>query len=451
MTSKRLIHLASFSIVLVACLPDRMPPEPVEIDRPLFSTFSPEDTNAFAVPLDDPITMFFNEEMDPESFYGNFVLSSGTDTIEGAFGGSDTVVTFTPTENMQAARVYIAEVLGGIKDMNGNSMSIDPTEEQYRHTTWQYTTGEYSDGGFHRIYVSDKVEGDKLYVLGNFDVFLNEVTGVSESSEGISITPDGSRLLIVSNILEGKVAVINPSTEQVIGEIFVGTGPTEIISTDDVAYVVNRSGKTISILDLGTLTETGTISFADGFRPRHIALANDGGELYITSQASTGADKLKLKIINTSTLAEIATLDSILTGNRSAAVAVSADGEYLIIPEERSSLVTILDISTRTVSESFELPLPQNTDIAVYGDNVFISSNGGAIYRVDGITFTIADSAKVTAGVTSLDITPAGELLYAASPQDSAIFIIETHDMQIIRRPQIDGVAERIAIGALKY
>lgn len=428
-----------------------MPPEPVEIDRPLLVSFSPEDTNAFAVPLRDPQSMIFNEIMDPESFYGHFVLNSGPDTIEGEFSADDSIVTFTPLEDMQSARVYVAEVTGGIKDMNGNSMSIDSTEEVFRHSTWQYTAGEYSNGGFHRIYISDKVDGGRFYVIGDFDKVVSLMTGLAESSEGIRVTPDGTKLLIVSNVLDGKVTVIDPSTEQVLSEITVGTGPTEIIATNTVAYVVNRSGKTISRLDLGTLTESVTISFADGFRPRHIAITPDGSILYVTSQSTTGADKLKVKVLETSTLSEITTLDSVLTGNRSAGVAVSTDGQYLFIPEERSSLVAVLEVSTNIVLASFELPLPQNADIVTHDGNAYICSNGGVVYKIDVNSLAVTDSAEVTAGVTSLDITSAGELLYVASPKDSSVFIIETNSMHTIRSPRVDGVVKRVAIGSQKF
>lgn len=447
--SKNSYLLALICMVVFGCLPDRLPPDPTEIDRPIFVRFSPEDSAAFSLPLRDSILMMFNEPMDISTFPDNFILASVTNSIDGSFKAEDTVVIFLPIEDMEAAAIYMASVTGGVKDVFGNSMSIDSTEEAFSHSMWLFTEGDYSEDGFHRIYVSDKIDKGKVYVVGNFNELISELYSLAEASDDMTVTPDGSKLLIVNKLVEGYVSVIDVLTNEKVDSISVGSGPTDIRATNETAFVVNRSGKTVSVIDLNSLTVSNTIEFADGFTPRNIAIQSDYSRIYLTGNSS--ADKGKVKVINTGTLVEIATIDDVLLARKSAAIAVSGNGNYVFVLEDRTNYVGVIETTSQTVLDPIQLPVTQNKDIVTYGDFIFVSTSGGFIYKIDANSQSITDSTEVPLGTGSLDVTSAGEVLYVSSPNDSTVQIIETNTMQLIRSPKINGSLKNIAISSLKF
>ena len=437
-------------LLLMACLSDRLPPEPVEIDRPILVAFAAADTSAFAVDVRHPITMHFNEFMDEETFTDNFTLSDTNGTIEGIFTAEDTTVIFTPSEDMQLASVYTAAVTGGIRDIHGNSMSIDSTEEAFRHSMWFFTAGDYSDGGYYPVYLSDRSADSVIHMMGNFNEHLETLDDLAEKSEEIAVTPDGSLLLIISSLSNGVISVLDLATNQLLEDsLAIGIFPTDLVTTNTTAYVVNRTGQTLSIVDLVTLTETDTLAFPDGFRPRHIAISPDASTLYLTSHLT--AEKGTVKVIDVATLSETATIEDVLLDNKSVALAVSADGAYLYLAQFRSDQIAVLDLATNTILTPLILPVRQNSDLVASGDHIFAATSGGFIYKIVAATQTIVDSAAVSTGLIAMEVTPGGELLYSTSPNDATVVIVETATMELIRQPKVLGVPKRIAIGSAKF
>ncbi len=220
-------------------------------------------------------------------------------------------------------------------------------------------------------------------------------------------------------------------------------------TTNTTAYVLNRTGKTISIIDLATRAETDIIAFPDDFRPRHLALSPDGSTMYLTSHLI--AEKGTVKVIDVATLSETATIEDVLLDNKSVALAISTDGAYLFLAQFRSDQIAVLDLATNTVLTPITLPVRQNSDLVASGEHIFAATNGGFIYKIDAATQMIVDSTAVSRGLVAMDVTPAGELLYVTSPDDSTVVIIETATMDLIRQPKVLGVPKRIAIGSTKF
>ena len=133
------ILIALSSIIFYACIPDRMPPEPVEIERPDFVQFGTDQSN-LDVALNNPIKMYFNEPMDLGSFPANLSVESISGKVDGSFsyGESDTIVIYTPLTNYQSAEYYQAVLKGGVSDVHGNSM-VSPTEDDIPFTRWFFT------------------------------------------------------------------------------------------------------------------------------------------------------------------------------------------------------------------------------------------------------------------------------------------------------------------------
>jgi len=437
----------AFVLVLLAlsgCLPERMPPAPVETNRPLFKNFDPSDSTTIAVPLRDPVVMNFNETMDLRSFDDNFSLFSTSGEIPGTFSQNDqdSTVTFTPSQDMYPAEIHIAEIRGGVKDIHGNSMSI---EEDFAIRTWFFTEGEYSRDGYAHIYVTDRVE-DKIHVIGQFDHPVGEITSV-QRPRGLAITPDGSRLLVVNNISNGRLSVFDAATEQKLADVAVGRGPTDVETDGINAYVVNLSAKTISVVSLASLSEITVVDFPDGFRPRHIALA--GGKLFLTS--NNLSDKGTVKILDQSSLAELETLRGVLVNQRSATAEASSDGRVVYIPEERSPRIAIIEVAGNAVLPAIASPVPQNTDAALGAGYAFVGVNGGMIFKIDLATHAVVDSVIVDTNVEGVALVAGGEILYATTPNDTSVMVFETNTMTRLGRAVLGTTIQKLAAGKVKF
>ncbi|NIT57492.1 MAG: hypothetical protein GWN00_15060, partial [Aliifodinibius sp.] len=234
-------------------------------------------------------TMTFNEPMTLSTFSDNFIVSSMHGTIPGSFRQQDSLVTFTPIEDMRPATFYEATVLGGVSDQNGNSLTLDA---EWNATIWFFTAGQYSEDGFPHIFIADR-SFDKLYLIGNFNEFINESSEVIQP-RGMEFTPDGQSLLVVSRQLEGKLAVIDPATFTKIAEIDVGVGPQDIAISQEKIFVVNLSDKTISVLSYPGYSLLVTISFTDGYSPKNIAYNPQNNHIYVSSNALNNPGLIKV-------------------------------------------------------------------------------------------------------------------------------------------------------------
>jgi len=95
----------------------------------------------------------------------------------------------------------------------------------------------------------------------------------ASSSQAI-VTPDGRYLLVAA----GTLRVVDTQTDTEIRQLQVGGGPTQIIvdNASTAAYVLAAQGRTVSRIDLETLTVSDTLDVANA---GSIELTSDGGRL----------------------------------------------------------------------------------------------------------------------------------------------------------------------------
>jgi YVTN family beta-propeller protein len=142
-------------------------------------------------------------------------------------------------------------------------------------------------------------------------------------SSPIVVTANGQRLLNVNpdaNSVSVFDVTVNPPAK--LAEIAVGTDPSSVaVHPNGVkAYVANSFSGSVSVLNLTTLTVTGTITV--GAEPTGVALSPNGTRLYVANAASNS-----LTVVNTATDAVVATVDLSAFGTSPRAVAVTNNGD----------------------------------------------------------------------------------------------------------------------------
>jgi uncharacterized repeat protein (TIGR02543 family) len=125
--------LATFAFALVILLTGCAKDEVVEIVGvcPIVLSTVP-DTDAINVPLDQVITVTFNEEVDPETINEDTFTIDGATSVVGTVTSSGATATFTPSADLAPNTTYTGMVTTSVKDPMGNAL-----QENY---VWTFTT-----------------------------------------------------------------------------------------------------------------------------------------------------------------------------------------------------------------------------------------------------------------------------------------------------------------------
>jgi len=98
--------------------------------------------SAIGVPINQVISIDFNEKMNPETFTSeSFTLQGATviagikaaTVITGVFTFNDKTATFTPSSPLAANTTFTGTIKTTVKDLSGNALQIDHI--------WSFTTG----------------------------------------------------------------------------------------------------------------------------------------------------------------------------------------------------------------------------------------------------------------------------------------------------------------------
>jgi len=133
MKTKKL--LLTFAILFIALISGCASDDFVEIDGvcPEVTATTPIN-GAINIPLDQIITVTFNEEMNSETInQSSFTLYNGTSQVNGAVNYSGTTATFTPAATLTPNTTYTAKIARTVKDLTGNALQEE--------TIWTFSTG----------------------------------------------------------------------------------------------------------------------------------------------------------------------------------------------------------------------------------------------------------------------------------------------------------------------
>lgn len=450
-----LLLIFSVSFILYSCLPDRMPTEPTEINRPVFVDFAQGESN-LNVPLNNQITMYFNEAMDLNSFPSCFKVESISGEIPGKFsyGSSDTIVVYTPSSNYKPAEYYQIILTGGVRDIHGNSV-VSPIEEDTPQTDWFFTSGDYSNNGFPYVFIRDKSNRNVIYRVGNLNVYKDNLLlpGATDyQTSAIEVEPNSDQLYVVNlRVSDGLVTIVDPSSFSVLKQLPVGLGPTNIEFGNQKGYVTNLSAKSFSVIDLNSATTETTYVFPDGFRPKDVAYSLSLDRLYFYSSLNSDIKVLEAKDLNNSHI-----IASGLT-TRPTDIEITKDGRYLYMIGTNSNMLSIIGLESETANP-IGLDYQYLTDgvmgteyyyVAYYrgtgGDNI------GGVLKIDINSHSIVGKLEWEYQVDQLKLTSAEELLYAVTPVDSTVQVIETKTMKNITSVKVEGNLKFLAITNKNY
>lgn len=452
---KYFLFVISISFIFYSCVPDRMPSEPVEIDRPIFAKFEMGSTN-LNVPLNSPITIYYNEVMDLNSFAGHFTVASSSGEIKGTFsyGAADTIVVFTPSGSYNPAEYYEMTLTGGVRDINGNSVT-SPVGEDVPQKGWFFTSGEYSNNGFPYVFIRDKSNRNNVYRLGSLNLYKDSmlIPGTADyQTSAIEVEPNSDKIFIVNlKVTEGSVTVIDPATLAVLNQIPVGLGPTNIKFSAQKAYVTNQSAKSFTVIDLATMSAEQTHVFADGFRGKDVVFSTLTHSLYFYSSLNSD-----IKKVNSADFNDTQIFSSGLS-TKPTDIEITQDGRFVFIIGTNSNVLSVIDLQTETAAA---IPLENEylTDGIMGKDHYYVAyyrgtggEDIGGILKIDINTRSVTGHLEWPYQVDQMKLTAAEELLYAVTPVDSTVQVVETKSMHHITSGKVPGSLKFLAVTKKNY
>src|SRR3954466_4416901 len=219
--------------------------------------------------------------------------------------------------------------------------------------------------------------------------------------------------LLVLNKEDANLTIVDPQSGTVLGRVPVGQGPHELVTSTDgkFAFASNYGtgpapGRTISMIDLGTMKETRRIDVSPLSRPHGLAFVN--GKLYFTAEADKkiarydpASDKIDWQFetgqATTHMVLPTADARTIFTSNIGGAsvsaieqgadgawkqtvipvgkgpegIDLSPDGRYIWSAHSQDGGVSIIDVASKRVVETFSVGTKRSNRIKLTPDAKF--------------------------------------------------------------------------------
>lgn len=213
-----------------------------------------------------------------------------------------------------------------------------------------------------------QIYGDKLYAVINGSHFI-EVMDVKTAKHLAVISIPNCRYIVFKdgyayvssyagpvqidpNARLGYVAKIDTASLKVVAECTVGYQPEEMVTADNMLYVANSGGyrvpdydNTVSVIDLGTFTETKKIEVAINL---HRMEKDNAGNIYVSSRGDYYGTPSRTLILNPRTEQISDVLNPLPCSN------MTLCGDYLWLYSTEwnytthSNIITYAKVDTRT-------------------------------------------------------------------------------------------------------
>src|SRR2546421_7603267 len=255
--------------------------------------------------------------------------------------------------------------------------------------------------------------------------------------------------LLVLNKEEATLAIVDPESGTILARVPVGQGPHELVTSTDgkVAFASNYGtgpapGRTISMIDLGTMKETRRIDVSPLSRPHGLAFVN--GKLYFTAEA----DK-KIARYDPATSA----IDwQFETGqNATHMVLPTKDARTIFTSNIASDSVSIIEHGSGDTWNQTVVPVgkgPEGIDLSPDGKTVWSAhSRDGGVSVIDVATKKVVATINIgTKRSNRIKLTPDGKLALVSDLDAGELVVVDTAAKKEIRRVALGKNPEGVLI-----
>lgn len=283
-----------------------------------------------------------------------------------------------------------------------------------------------------------------------------------------------SPALLVLNKTEATLAVVDPASGQVVAKVATGEGPHEVVTDGKLAYVSNYGaqtpGSTLSVIDVSARKEVLRVDLTPLRRPHGLAMSD--GKVYLTAEANRlvarydpaadrvdwmlgtgqaathmvhvhpsgspvfttniGSDTVTLLERGTSPLAWSVT--QIAVGKGPEALDLSPDGSEFWTAHSRDGGVSIIDVATKTLKQTFDLRTKRSNRLKFTPDGklVLISDlDAGDLVVVDARTRAEVKRLPLGRSPEGILVVPDGSRAYVAVTSDDHVAVVDLRTLEV--------------------
>lgn len=233
----------------------------------------------------------------------------------------------------------------------------------------------------------------------------------------VTLSDDSSRAFIV-NRDGGFISVIDTNTNSVIGSITVGQMPLGLVYANDRLFVANSWDNTISVINPNSYDVITTIPVSG--KPAYITACK--GKLYVTLQDNISGNQVAVIDISTRLVER-----RISVGKYPYGIAIDPSCKYLYVANYDGDSLSLIDLATNLETLIPVGPNPQGVAVSPDGRNVY-TADAGRISRIDvnnRVVTKIFSQPNTRFGWIDVIQLPdnRGDLVYATDMKGSKVWI----------------------------
>lgn len=246
-------------------------------------------------------------------------------------------------------------------------------------------------------------------------------------------------ILVVLNKSDNTASVIDVATKQTLATISVGFGPheAEVLPGGRVVAVSNygtadKPGESVSVIDLETMAEVGTVFLAPGSRP-HGLKAISGNRLLVTAEGAKElviAEPLRRRVVSRISLGR----------EGSHMVVANADATRAFVSNIGSGSVTVVDLLTEKVAG--EIPTGEGAeglDLRPGSGELWVANRGAnTISIVDTKTLAVVATLPAKESPIRVKFTPDGRRALVSCSKSGNVAVFDASRRKEIRRVSLD-------------
>lgn len=246
------------------------------------------------------------------------------------------------------------------------------------------------------------------------------------------------RRVFMSDADGQSVVVLDPLTNLVLATIQVGRAPRGLAFSSDgsTLYVGNNGSGSVSVVDVASLTVTGSLPMPGGGGPQGLAVSPDGGRLYVVDGSDSGA-------VVVFDLAGAEPPQSVRVGRQPQRIRLSPDGSLAFIANFGANNISVMDTRTNTLAAALNADRP--ADMAVSGDGNFLYVvSAGTLGRVAEISIaTLQETRAWEVGdtPTAAQLLPGGQALLVTNSNSAFVSLIDlVFGREVVNAPAPEGM-----------
>ena len=260
------------------------------------------------------------------------------------------------------------------------------------------------------------------------------------------ISLSGSSVLFVVLRDADAVAAIDMGTGEEVARIPTGVVPLSVVMTPDERYlfVANTGGVVSTTENRVTVIETATHQVAAVIEvdigPLDLTVSADGQLVYVTNSESKS-----ISVIDVASLTRRTRIRVPISGQRGPyGVAIHPDGKRLYVADIEGNQVLIVDTARRaTIGRIDVIEDPRSLVISADGSRLYVSGGdfdddgNGGIAVIDTESESVVTTLRLDGGIFRLALSPDGSRLYATDRANAQLIVVDVAQNRVVNTVKV--------------